>query len=512
MLRRGLFLLRRPNQFRRWQHSPGPKLDGLEFASTFWLNMYLRMVRFPVVLGACLFSLSSDFQSAFAQLQITVLNPSLSSFQVGWSALDPTNAYTVQYRDGLGDAIWLNAPHTAPWPISVTQWTDPRTSPASQRFYRVLAVESAQRGQLLTNTTLASYSQGTVAFMLGYAQIPVTAEYGVNVIKLRYETIDPWGGRTIASGLLGLPQEISTNLPLVSYQHGTLVATNEAPSVTVTSLSGEGMLSIVMATSGYAVVVPDYLGLGDSPPLHQYHHARSEATACVDMLRAARAYCASNGVTLSGKLFLAGYSQGGHVTMALHREIEEFHTNEFTITASAPMAGAYDLSGTTLDDFLSDRPKPNPYYYAYLVAAYQAVYHLAPSLADMLTPPYDTTLPPLFHGNAIGDEINTNMPPDPRQILKSEYLTALQVDSNNPFRVALRDHDLYNWAPRAPMRLYHCGGDQDVLIANSEIATNVMHSLGATNVTLVVTSPTLDHGDCAQPSLLNAKTWFDTLK
>jgi len=80
----------------------------------------------------------------------------------------------------------------------------------------------------------------------------------------------------------------------------------------------------LFATTGYAAVVPDYLGLGDSPGLQLYHHARSEATACVDLLRAARTWCASNNVELNDQLFLAGYSHGGHVTMALHRELEPF--------------------------------------------------------------------------------------------------------------------------------------------------------------------------------------------
>jgi hypothetical protein len=78
-------------------------------------------------------------------------------------------------------------------------------------------------------------------------------------------------------------------LPLFSYQHGTLTQTNEAPSSM--NLSGEVSVGIAFATSGYAAVVPDYLGLGDSPGLHPYHHARSEATACVDMLRAAKSFC-----------------------------------------------------------------------------------------------------------------------------------------------------------------------------------------------------------------------------
>lgn len=444
-----------------------------------------------------------------AQPHVSVLNGSPASFQLGWADLGPTNAYTVQYRDGLGDTPWLNAPFAAPWPITSPQWTDPCTNLVSARFYRVLAVERAQRGCLIASAPLASYTRDYVALLLGFGGIPVTAQYGVALYKLDYETIDPRGARVSASGVLALPQGLAAPLPLASYQHGTLTRTNEAPSA---NLSGETMVGVVLATSGYATLVPDFLGLGDSPPLHPYHHARSEATACLDMLRAARAFCASNGVALSGKLFLAGYSQGGHATMALHRELESYHTNEFMVTASAPMAGAYDLSGTTLNDFLSSRPKPNPYYFAYLLAAYQEVYHLAASLADMLAPPYNTTVPPLLHGNAGGSDLNAALPTDPRQMLKPEYLIALQNRADHPFRVALQDNDLYAWRPRAPMRLFHCGGDQDVLPANSQVATNIMRNLGATNVTLIIPSPTLNHSQCAQPSLLSAKAWFDTLK
>jgi hypothetical protein len=81
--------------------------------------------------------------------------------------------------------------------------------------------------------------------------------------------------------------------------------------------------------------------------------------------------------------------------MALHRELERYHTNEFTVTASAPMAGPYDMSGVELNDILSPRCPPNPYYAAYVLVAYQSVYSLTPGWSDLLVPPYDTTLPPL---------------------------------------------------------------------------------------------------------------------
>jgi dienelactone hydrolase len=116
----------------------------------------------------------------------------------------------------------------------------------------------------------------------------------------------------------------------------------------------------VLGSYGYAVVVPDYLGLGTSPGYQTYLHAGSEATCVVDALRAGRSLCSSNRVSLNGQLFLTGFSQGGHVTMAAHRELEAFHTNEFTVTASAPCAGTYDLGGVTLEDILA--PPQLPYW------------------------------------------------------------------------------------------------------------------------------------------------------
>jgi pimeloyl-ACP methyl ester carboxylesterase len=278
------------------------------------------------------------------------------------------------------------------------------------------------------------------------------------------------------------------------------------------NIYGEVGIGIAFATTGYASVLPDYLGMGDSPGLHPYHHARSQATACVDALRAARALSASNSLPLNGQIFLTGYSQGGHATMALHRELETYHTNEFTITASAPMAGAYDLSGVTTDDMLSGRPQPNPYYFAYLLAAYQEVYRLAPTFGELLQPPYDTTLPPLFDGNSSGSQINTAMPADPLDILKPELLADFRTNANHILRQALRDNDLFAWTPQRPMRLYHCAGDLDVIIANSQVAYASFQGRDATQVELLDPQPSADHGGCTTPSMLSAKAWFDSLK
>ena len=198
-------------------------------------NLRLRVVRWALVLSlGCAAGLP-----ALAQLQVAVLNSAPASFQLGWQELGPTRAYTVQYRDTLGEAIWLNAPHLAPWPVTESFWTEPRTNPAAARFYRVLSVERPHRGEIIASELIEAMSAADVTLLMSLAGIPLTAQYGAGVFKLNYETIDPRGGRALASGLFVLPLGASGALPLLSYQHGTLVLTNEAPSA---DLFGEALV------------------------------------------------------------------------------------------------------------------------------------------------------------------------------------------------------------------------------------------------------------------------------
>jgi pimeloyl-ACP methyl ester carboxylesterase len=439
--------------------------------------------------------------------RITHIDRSSDELQLHWSEAGAGLAYTVQERHELEDSIWLTRSDRRPWPTSATQW-NAGSSGNSVGFYRVLAVPEAERGKTLSVTRLPSLSTFEIGLLFALAGIPVVPEHAVDAYKIIYETLDPWGGRIQASGALVLPQGYVGSLPLVSYQHGTLTRTNDAPSADLL----ERIPGIGFASIGYAVALPDFLGLGDSPGLHPYHHARSQATACVDLLRAVRAWCEANQVPLSEQLFLAGYSQGGHATLALQREIETYHVDEFTISASAAMAGAYDLSGVTADDLLSGRPMPNAYYLLYLLGAYQEVYQVAGSLAELLAAPYDVTLPPLLNGYATGAQINAAMPEDARQILKPEILHEIQSRPDHPFRIALRDNDLTNWMPVSPTRLYHCAADQDVIFANSEIALMHFHARGATHVELIDPDSTADHGDCVLPSFLLVKDWFESLR
>jgi hypothetical protein len=442
-------------------------------------------------------------------LQITNLAATADGWLLSWASSATGAAFTVQFQDTLQDGIWRSPATATPFPVASDQWLDPVTTNAA-RLYRVVAVTPAERGKVLSVSYSNTLSVSTLALLFDLAQIPITPQYAVALYKLDYETITPLGARTQASGALALPLSTGQSLPLVSYQHGTITQTNDAPSSM--DLTGEVVVGVGFASVGYAAAVPDYLGLGDSPGLHPYHHANSEATACVDMLRAVKTVCATNGFALTSQLFLCGYSEGGHATMALLRELEAYHTNEFTVTACAPMAGAYDLSGTTLNDFLTNRPNPNPYYLLYLVGAYQSVYHFAPSLSNLLAAPYNATLPPLLNGNTTGTQINSAMPTNPVAILDPAFLAALRANPRHPLRLALAENDVYRWKPLGPVQMYQCSGDTDVDPANAQVALAFFQAAGATQVQLLDPLPGADHTTCAVPSLLAAKTWFDSLR
>jgi alpha/beta superfamily hydrolase len=455
----------------------------------------------------CLLPLLLLAKPSSAALQVS-LTRSESGASLSWNELPGPYHYTVQWRASLGEGAWEVYPDETAWPITAPSWLDPRPPAGAARFYRVLAVPAVERGKILSSAAVRTWSTFELNFLALQLGVSISAQYPVRVYKVVYETIDPHGFSTQASGAVALPVNPGKAVPMFSYQHGTILSKTDVPS----NQSTEVMAGVLFAATGYATAMPDFLGLGESPGFHPYHHAKSQATASVDLLRAAATLSASNSVELNGQLFLSGYSQGGHATMSLHREIESLHTNEFTITASAPMAGAYDLSGVTMEDFLSERGMPNPYYFVYLLEAYRQVYRLADSLSELLAPPYDSTLPPLLDGFHSSSEVNNAMPSRAVNILKPEYLQEFLNDHDHPLRAALRENDVYDWTPAAPMRLYHCSGDEDVLYANSIKARDTFHSRGATEVLLIDSLPGGDHGDCVLPSLILAKEWFDSWK
>ncbi len=369
------------------------------------------------------------------------------------------------------------------------------------------------RGKVLSTSLMETWTPDQVDSIIntigGGATAFLHVQYGVSVYKVVYQTTDPFGRLTIASGAFCVPNGDSLPaLPMVSYQHGTVASDNSVAS----RRNDEVVIGIVYATSGYMCTMPDLLGLGDSPGLHPYIHAKSEATAVIDMLRACRDFSTDLNKVWDHRLFLFGYSQGGHSTMATHREIQTYYEPEFVVTGSAPMAGPYDCSGVQAQVITSFDPYPTPGYLPYVLFSYQMVYHLVPDVVALLKPPYDSIIPPMFDGTHDIGEINNVSNPVPRLMVKDAEMAAFDADPNHPLKVALRKNDLYDWIPKSPVKMFYCSSDDQVNYQNSIVAYNHFVAAGATTVSLFETADNLNHGDCALPTMLFGKLYLDSLK
>lgn len=382
-------------------------------------------------------------------------------------------------------------------------------------------------------------------FLTYFGDIIGHSAFDIEMHRMQYQSKRADGSTVALSGLIILPRTATgpvPGVPILMYQHATEPYRPFSPSQFMVPGHNpldypEVIFAAAMATTGYAVAMPDYEGMGDNTDVQPFVHATTLAGQVVDMLRATRDALAGKvgsftpPCTWSGKLFLMGYSEGGFVTLATTKELQLNHASEFTVTASAPLSGPHDLSGTMLGTILADTTFKAPYFLPFVLTSYYSIYH-DPKLSPTYTmiAPYQTVLPPLFNGNYTGETINTfmGMSYSPVQlivtksILTQQFITDLQ-STTSTIAGYLRDNDTYRgWAPIMPVRMLHNPNDDLVPYANSRVAFGAFSSAGAKQwVSLVQSTDTVNlssstvptvHVAAALPELHDAWLWIQTFK
>lgn len=432
------------------------------------------------------------------------------SFSLQGNPVENGQVYTVQSTSSLNASRWLPWGDPNAWPRREVS-LDLSAGNLPQQFFRV---ESIARGRLVAAEFQEAVTAQTVGFLAGFFGVPLAPEYDVEIYRIEYETVDAFLGPTIASGAVAIPVGGEAPLPLASYQHATLFENSEAPSQPGAT---ERVAGAAFASLGFVAALPDYLGFGaDVASFHPFTHRRSEATAVIDLLRATRQFIREQSShELDGRVFLVGYSQGGHATLAAQKEIEERHADEFNLVASAAMAGPQDLSNVMAEIILSPEPYASPEFTPYFLLGYQMLYGDRPDLSEVIQEPYASALLPLLDQNHSGAEIAAAMPSNiPREVLSPEFIEAYTSDPNHPLRLGLADNDLLNWAPRTPTHLVHCGGDLTIPFANSQHAYDSFLQAGADPDQIKLIDPDTEgtHSTCIAAALNEAVEWFLSLR
>ncbi|MGC4020531.1 MAG: lipase family protein [Cyclobacteriaceae bacterium] len=306
------------------------------------------------------------------------------------------------------------------------------------------------------------------------SQLP---KYNVQLYKVTYKT--SYNGQPIiASGLVAIPNTTNA-VPMVSFQHGTIAAHNEAPT-TIPLNSTELILYSALASPGFIAVIPDFIGFGASEDIqHPYYIEDATAIPIIDLLKAANELAMLKHVSFNGKLFLAGYSQGGYATMATHKAIEENGLNGFDLVASFPSSGGYDIKGMQ-KYFFSLTTYDQPFFMAYVANAYKNYYGWSQPLTDFFQMPYASEVPGLFDGLKNGDQINALLTDTIPKLVNNDLIVGIDNNPKYTYIVnAFDENSLLDWFPLKKMFMYHGDADVTVPFQNSVDTYNKLISNGA---------------------------------
>lgn len=287
----------------------------------------------------------------------------------------------------------------------------------------------------------------------------------IEAYKIKYKTSDVDGSEIEASGVVFVPQS-DAEMPVISYQHGTISDNDNAPSNVESLGNDEYTIMAVFSSFGFVVSMPDYIGYGASvASAHPYEHGKSLGSTSYDMLKATKEFLTNKEVKSNNKLFLLGYSEGGYATLAFQKYLE--NKGDLSITHSLPGAGAYNKTEFSKNILNQNIELPHMANYLWVLYTYNRIYeNLRRPWSDYVIAPYAEVLTNINSKDIAQislDEFETN----PQKLFTADFIKNLNEETDEAFLSALSDNDLLDWTPIAPITFYHGTEDQFVYPLNS---------------------------------------------
>lgn len=307
------------------------------------------------------------------------------------------------------------------------------------------------------------------------------ADYRISVNRISYRTTLKDGTTLTASGIVYVPDQLAPTrkpYPLLSFQHGTAFSDAEAP--TGYNFGPDSFsYPLCLATHGYIVACPDYVGYGDTDKTpHNYEHEQSLAQATVDMLLATKAFLAQRSIQWNNQVFLTGYSEGGYATLSAQKLLEERYAGSLRVAGSSCGAGPYAMSAffnyvtqnTTVGGVANQ-------IYAWQTLSYNRIYNLNKPVSYFFKSPYAGQITQsLSNAQAIPLSFD--------KICTDQFLADVR-NSSSPFAKALADNDLTNWSTQTPTRLIHSVEDEIIPFLTSQQTYASLRLRGSPNLNLV---------------------------
>ncbi len=325
------------------------------------------------------------------------------------------------------------------------------------------------------------------------------------VVRIEYRTLDQNMEPVNASALIVYPLLRKMNKVML-INHGTQIGFAMIPTQ-YTSVEA------IMAATGALCILPDYIGLGstsDHPDLYLNHevHGRTSVDALIALLDYAKAKKLS--LDNSYKSYIVGYSQGGSVSLASLRRVQQLDMEtqrRINLDKVYCGDGPYDLRRTfetymeeyeqgkkmglgsvvplVINSMFNSYPSEvtNMRYedfftpWALSTGVPQAVRNNSENVIDMMLK---------FNGKSLGD------------ILNIEYITEHPDHLAKLLELMDRQNLCHGWQPQYKLKLLHGNPDGVVPFSNFEEAVqglnnNYVETKVISNNSILLTDPLLQH-------------------
>ena len=325
--------------------------------------------------------------------------------------------------------------------------------------------------------------------------------YDIKIYAVEYETTDPKGNNVIASGAVYVPVNPGDKpISLVSGQHGLTIKRSDVASV----LPLYGYLGLFGASIGYAVIQPDYLGLGSSTFPYYPVYQKTNGKFLLDMVEGMQSFACENEINLNENLYLIGYSNGGYNSIAMHNELA-LNPRTFDIDASVVIAGYFDLERE--DNFSYPERIGRPSWAVYHPYVLNKTYEL--NIMDkIIQRPYVDRLDDLFNGDMAAPVIDRELTDITTKLFTSEYLDNYNsLSIFDTYRDVITSNSLIDTKISGDLLLIHSKEDEVVPFQQSEKLYNSVLSKGG-NVELVLLEKGKHSPQDYAPAVVEALEWL----
>ena len=308
------------------------------------------------------------------------------------------------------------------------------------------------------------------------------ARYDVELRRIVTSTHVPeTGERVQVSALVAVPAGIRGVLPVLSWQHGTILSFDQVPSNllrlgdeayqlrdNVDSL--ETLFNIQrFAGNGYAVIAADYVGKGP------YRNGRGEAYAvkgatvqcCLDVLDAGLIELKGLGLRQSA-LFLNGWSQGALNTQWLKQEMQR---RGLKVTATATQSPFNNLAesfhywvnpASYIPSTETSYPMPPAWITPCLIVllgSYRQYYGLRDLFTTAIKPQYQAFAEKYWADYSLEGETAKSVPPA-GDLLADGFFDRFTKDTNSRLLRQLGNNSATFWDYDSPIRFYYGLADE----------------------------------------------------